>query len=167
MIGVAEMKNLGRAGLDARGLHADFGSVRAEIAFVGDVVVVAPDGGVRAGGFAFTGVLAAVWVNANHAARIVVNGVIRAGFEAGRVFALHAQRWQEIAGDFGVGAVLPVINLGAEAGEGTLFSTLQATEQAWQPMQRSTSSASFQRGFAVLGVDMKTLDDQVSGNRGG
>ena len=30
---------------------------------------------------------------------------------------MHAQRGQEVAGDFGIGAVLPVINLGAIAAE--------------------------------------------------
>ncbi len=117
MIGVTEVENLSRAGLDAGGLHADFGAVRTEITLVSDVVVVATDGGVGASGFAFARVFAEIRIDAYNAAGIVINGVIRAGFETGRVFALHAEGGQEVARDFGVRAVLLVINLGAIAAE--------------------------------------------------
>ena len=102
---------------NARGLHADLRPVRAKITLVSDVVVVATNRCVRAGGLAFTGVFTAIWVDANDASGIVINRVIRTRFKAGRVFALHAQRGQKIAGDFGIRAVLPVINLGAIAAE--------------------------------------------------
>ena len=117
MIGVTEVKHVSGAGLNARGLHAHFGAVRAEVTLVGDVVIVAADGRIRAGGLALAGVFAAVGINADDASGVMVDGVVWASFKAGRVFALHAERGQEIAGDFGVGAMLPVINFGAIAAE--------------------------------------------------
>ena len=43
--------------------------------------------------------------------------MVVAGFEAGRVFALHAQRGQKVAGDFGELALVVVVDLGAKAPE--------------------------------------------------
>ena len=91
--------------------------MRAEIAFVGDVAFIATDSGVRAGALAITGVIAQIRVDANDAVSQATDGFGGTDIEAGGVFALHAQCGQKIAGDAGVFAMLPLINLGAIATE--------------------------------------------------
>ena len=53
--------------------------------------------------------------HANDAVFAHFNGVVGAGFQARRVFALHAQGGQEVAFDFGEFAVVVVVDLGAKA----------------------------------------------------
>ena len=108
------MKDIGRAGLNAGRVHARFQSVRAKVAFVGDVVFVAANGAVGAGVRTLALVIAKVWVNPHDAVALTNDGLGGTRFKARRILALHAQGWQEVTRNLGKFAVLPVVNLSAK-----------------------------------------------------
>ena len=75
IIRITEMKHLGWASLDASRLHIRIQAVRAKITFVGDVIFIATNCSIGAGGLAIALMVAFVWDHPHDAVRAAFNGL--------------------------------------------------------------------------------------------
>jgi hypothetical protein len=88
--------------------------VRAKIAFISYVVVVTANSAIGTGRLARAQVVAFVRYHPHNTVGSHLNRFVVAGFDTGRVFALHAQRGQKVTRNFREFALVQVIHFSAK-----------------------------------------------------